>query len=386
MVNWRSPRKAATVLGVEIRAGRVHRLGVEPLHGGLGGRLRVLQRLVARGSHRRAHIGLQAVELGSGRGAGFDEQPACPAERIPAVLRGPFGRGAVRGFVVRSRVGVGPDGVRVQQRRPAPFPAPAHRLARGPVAVGKVGSVALYDLEIREARQQPRDAAAGGLHFDRHRNGVFVVLDHEEDRQLQVAGRVERLPELALGGGAVASGADDDLVLGEGPEVSAQFGGDSGAQPRLGGAHGLQELGPRRRGGRHDVEAGVPVVAGHLAAAAGRVGLGAHPLQQLLHGRHPECQRQGAVPVVEVEPVRSGANQVGKGDLHRLVSGPRDQEEDLALLVELCLAVVDGAGRDHRPVPGEQLVRARYTGFELGAEIVFRCGHVLPDWCGRIGG
>ena len=150
-------------------------------------------------------------------------------------------------------------------------------------------------------------------------------------------------------------------------------------ETRLGGAHGLQELRPRRRGGRDDVEAGVPVVAWHLAAAAGRIGLGAHPLQQLLHGRHPERQRQGAVPVVEVEPVRPRPHQVRQRDLHRLVARARDQEEDLALPVQLRLAVVDGAGRDHGPVPGEQFFGARYAGFEVGAEIVFLCGHALPE-------
>ena len=38
------------------------------------------------------------------------------------------------------------------------------------------------------------------LHFDRHRNRVAVVLDQEDDRKLQVAGGVERLPEFALAG------------------------------------------------------------------------------------------------------------------------------------------------------------------------------------------
>ena len=105
-------------------------------------------------------------------------------------------------------------------------------------------------------------------------------------------------------------------------------------------------------------------MGGHLAAAAGGVGFGAHPLQELLHWGHPEGQGEGAVPVVEAEPVRCGAEEIGQRDLDRLVAGARDQEEDLALSEELDLAIVDGARRDHRPVPRQKLVPAWKVGFE----------------------
>ena len=59
---------------------------------------------------------------------------------------------------------------------------------------------------------QPRDVAAGGLHFDRHRDRVAVVFDEEEDRQLLGAGDVQRFPELAFARGAFAERDVDDLV------------------------------------------------------------------------------------------------------------------------------------------------------------------------------
>ena len=80
-------------------------------------------------------------------------------------------------------------------------------------AVHEVGAVTLANEQIREAGHELGDAPAGGLDLDRDGDGVAVVLDHEDDRQLQVAGGVQRLPELALGGGAVAGGDHDDLVV-----------------------------------------------------------------------------------------------------------------------------------------------------------------------------
>ena len=50
------------------------------------------------------------------------------------------------------------------------------------------------------------------LHFDRNRDGVLVVFDQNSTGSLQVGGGVQRLPELAFAGGAVAAGDVDDFV------------------------------------------------------------------------------------------------------------------------------------------------------------------------------
>ncbi len=262
-------------------------------------------------------------------------------------------------------MGVGAGRVRVQQRRSSPLPAPAHRLLRGSVALQQIRSVTLHDLQAGKAREQARDAAAGRLHLDGDRNRVFVVLDDEQDGQVKVARRVQGLPELAFRGGSVAGGADDDLVVGERGDVLAELRGRTRPQAGFGGAHRLEELGAGRRRGRDDVEPGVAEVRGHLAAAARGIGLGAHSLKELLHGRHPQREGQRAIPIVEVEPVRPRAHQIGQRDLYGLVTGSGDQEEDLALFVELRFAVVDVAGRDHRTVPAEQRGPAWKVAFEV---------------------
>ena len=205
----------------------------------------MLQGLVRRGRHRRPDVGLHAVEfLGGGR-ARVDEKPPCLPQGIAAILRLPLGRSPVHGLVVRSGMGVRAGRVGVQQRRSPAFPAPRHGLARGPVAFEQVGPVTLDDLQIREAGEQPRYVAAGGLHLDRDRDRVLVVLDQEQDGQLEVAGRVERLPELALRGGSVARGAEHDLVVREGPDVVPQFGCAACPESGFSASHGVQELRPR---------------------------------------------------------------------------------------------------------------------------------------------
>src|SRR5579863_9393246 len=68
----------------------------------------------------------------------------------------------------------------------------------------RIGAIEFFEMEIWETRYQPRNISSRGLHFDRNRDGVSVVLHHEQHWQLAIGGGVQRLPELALAGGAVA--------------------------------------------------------------------------------------------------------------------------------------------------------------------------------------
>ena len=120
---------------------------------------------------------------------------------------------AVDRLVVGERVRVGADDLGVDEGRPAAGTAVGHRLAHDGEAGQRVAAVHLADQQVGERAHQLRDAAARGLHLDRHRDRVAVVLDEVEDGQLAVAGGVEALPELALGGRALAGRAVDDLVL-----------------------------------------------------------------------------------------------------------------------------------------------------------------------------
>ena len=62
----------------------------------------------------------------------------------------------------------------------------------------EVGAVDLGAVEARIAAHHLVDAAAGELLRDRDADGVLVVLDAEDDRELLPAGPVERLVEIAL--------------------------------------------------------------------------------------------------------------------------------------------------------------------------------------------
>jgi hypothetical protein len=64
----------------------------------------------------------------------------------------------------------------------------------------KIGTVDSIDAQARKALHNPGNVAARGLDLHRHRDGVAVVLDQEEDRQLFDRGDVQGFPELAFAG------------------------------------------------------------------------------------------------------------------------------------------------------------------------------------------
>ena len=142
------------VLGVEVGAGRVDGLGVQPPGGSVRCRLGVFQCLVGRCGHGGPGVGLHPVEFLRGRGSGLNQEAARLADGVAAVLRGPFRRAPVRGLVVRAGVGVRADGVRVQKRWPSLLAAPLNHLSRGTVAVDKIGAVTLHDLQTGKAGEQ----------------------------------------------------------------------------------------------------------------------------------------------------------------------------------------------------------------------------------------
>jgi hypothetical protein len=247
------------------------------------------------------------------------------------------------------------------------------RLAHRIVALEHVAAVDLLDEEARKARDELGDAPAGGVHLDRDGDRVAVVLDEVDDGQFQVAGGVQRLPELALAGGAVAGGAEHHLVLLEPVSQPEQL----GPQRALRGADGLEELRARGGGGGDDVELLLPPVGRHLPAAGARVDRGAHGLVEHLVRRHAEHEAERAVPVIEVEPVVGGPERHAGGGEHRFVTRPRDLEEDLVLALELDLPVVEAAREQHVAVCAQQLLAAQSRGgLPLGAGLG---GHASPE-------
>ena len=80
------------------------------------------------------------------------------------------------------------------------------------VAFERIGAVAFGDVQAGETADEARDAAAGGLNFDRDGDGVAVVFDQIKQRKFFGAGGVERFPEFAFAGRAVAGGDVDDFI------------------------------------------------------------------------------------------------------------------------------------------------------------------------------
>src|SRR5271165_2228877 len=128
-------------------------------------------------------------------------------------------------------------------------------------------------MEVGKVGDQPRDVSAGGVDLNRNRDGVTVVFDHEDDRELLVRGGVERFPEFSLRGGSFSDRDIDDFVAVEldvapGAVVSLTLFGCFG-MPRevsagLGAPYGVKALSRGRGGLGDDVEGGTAPVRRHL--------------------------------------------------------------------------------------------------------------------------
>ncbi len=100
----------------------------------------------------------------------------------------------------------------MDKRRPVARAAVIRGALHGSVGDDRVGAVDLLEMEIREPGYQPRNVAAGSLHFDGHGNRVFVVLHAENHGQSPVGSRIQRLPEFAFAGRPVAERDVGDLI------------------------------------------------------------------------------------------------------------------------------------------------------------------------------
>src|SRR5436190_6959809 len=77
----------------------------------------------------------------------------------------------------------------------------------------QIASVYFFQVKSRKRSNEFGDASAGRVDFDWNRDGVAVVLDEIDNRELEIARRVERLPELAFARSAVACRAEDNFVF-----------------------------------------------------------------------------------------------------------------------------------------------------------------------------
>ena len=127
------------------------------------------------------------VELGVGGEPFGDQERRQPRDRI---ARAPLPRARPASCTASRRptASASRGGRPSRARTPGPCGARAYVDGVGDsvVARDEVGAVDAQDDQARERLDQPRDVAAGRLHFDRHRDRVAVVLDQVDDRQLAV--------------------------------------------------------------------------------------------------------------------------------------------------------------------------------------------------------
>jgi len=309
-----------------------------------------VQRPVGRVLELRVDLGADLLQLLLGRHLLAHESPRERDQRVAGLLLLDLVGGPIEALIVRHRVRVRTDHLRVDQGGPlalaAVFERRTHRVEGG----DRVAPVAPEDLQRREALHGLADRGARGLHLARHGDRVFVVLDEEHDGQPEHAGGGERLVELSLAGRAVAAGDQDRRV---GRERAVTPGGDRVAHGVVGGhlhhglgaSDGLQVLRRDRRGRREEVQFPVAPVRRHLPAGRGGILLGADRLQELLVRRDTEREPERAVPVVGEDPVHPRTRrQPGRG-ADRLVPGAVDLEVRAILALELDLLVVGPARR-----------------------------------------
>ena len=272
--------------------------------------------------------------------------------------------------------------VRVNQRGAFAFAAVRGGTLQSRVAGERVGAVTFFDQQVGIVANQFRDAATGGLHFHWNGNGVAVVFNEVENRELLVAGGIQRFVEFALAGGAFAARNIDQFVA-----VESSLAAERRFARLL---HRLRELfvvgaglrctdrreklGSGGRRARKNIQAGMAPVRRHLATARCGVVFRADALQQHLVRSDAEHQHQSAVAVVREEPVVCGLeNQAGGGE-NGFVARATDLEEDFILALKLNFAVVEPAGEEHRAIDADEgfaveAVVARgveFGGFDFG--------------------
>src|SRR6202521_2089480 len=252
--------------------------------------------------------------------------------------------------------------MRVDERRAATLAAILHRVLADGIAFERVGAVAFRNMQIRKAANKFRNAAAGSLHFDGYGNGITIVFDEIQKRQLLGTSNVEGLPEFAFTRRSVSTGDVDNLIalvvdvfaqrrfLRLGHRLGASLVIKSG----FGRAHGLYELRAGTRRLADDVQLGLAPMRRHLTAAGAGIVLRSHRRKKHFQGGYAEHEAERAVAVIRINPVDSWAQEQPHRRTNRFVPGAGDLEVDFVLAFQLDLAVVKPSREKHRAVNTNQ--------------------------------
>ena len=275
----------------------------------------------------------------------FDQQFGKQQHRVARALGLALGRRTVRPLVVGERMRIRPDHARMHQRRTASLAAVLHGIPHRAIAREKIGAVHLLAEQPRKTRRQRRDTSARRLRFNRNADRVAVVLNQEQHRQARQRSHVQRLPEFAFAGGAVAR-ADQRHFVALRVLIPRGFGAP----------HRLQKLRAGGRGRTHHVVLAMPPVRRHLPPARRRVRRRAHRLLQHLVRRHPQRETKRAVAVIRIDPIVPAAQRHPGRHLHRLMTGARNLEVDPVLPLQRHFAVVQPPRCVHDAEGTNQLV------------------------------
>ena len=183
----------------------------------------------------------------------------------------------------------------------------------------------------RSATLDPAIWRAGGT------DGVAVVLEHEDERQLVDRGEVQALVDVALVAAPLAHRGHGHLAR------LADLGGE-------GDADRVEQLGRDRRRDAHQVVLVRAVVTGHLPTAGPRV-----VRRRVLGGQdvartHPEGQAGRDRAIERGDPVMPALERPGDADLGALVPLPGDDERDSTRPVEDPHPLVEAPGQGDEAV------------------------------------
>ena len=341
---------------VERRRCRIDVRRVDEVGDGVLRRFRRRHRLLGGERHLAVELGFEGGQVGGSRQAVRGDEGGQAADRVALRFRLAFSRRLVQLVVVGQRVRVRADDVRVHQRGPLAGTHVVCGRAHGAQAVEQVGAVGRFDVQARERAQQLRDVAARHLNFDRRRDGVAVVFDEEQDRNVARARHADGFPEFAFAGRPFAKRGVDDFIRVEERLAVRDLLDPAVERARFGHADGVQHLRGRAAGTGDDVQRLVAPVRRHLATGVARVGIRADRRQQHVERRDAELQAEGPIAVIGVEPVVTWAQRHADGDENGLVAGAADLEERVALVLELDFLVVDFSRQDDGAIGVEDLV------------------------------
>src|SRR5262249_24495531 len=164
-------------------------------------------------------------------------------------------------------------------------------------------------MKARKRTDEARDIAPSRLDLDGNGDGVPVVFDVEENRQLPRTSSVESLPELAFAGRPFSKRGVNDFVGMKQRLAVRDDGHGTVNQARFSRAHSMEQL--RRGGARagNDVQRSVSPMRRHLAPGVAGVVLGADRSEQHFVGGDTELEAERPVAVVRMKPVVPGSER-----------------------------------------------------------------------------